>query len=149
MTKEMPRTQLKVWMAKILMAVNSVWILLVMIDHNHHGEDNAPDQEVEIVEDLDPVIEEEDHEAVPVIEDVEVAQDHVTVEEDPDQDLDLEISPETDQEAALEEEADQEASPTEIEAEAKRLPERRVAQNQDPDHEADLDQETLATDKLN
>ena len=70
-----------------------------------------------------------------MIVDVEVAQDHVTVEEDPDQDLDLEINREIDQEAAPEEEADPEASP-EIEVEAKRLLERRVAQDQDPNHEA-------------
>merc|ERR1719462_772614 len=92
--------------------------------------------------------EDEDHAAALVIVDVEVAQDHVTVEEDPDQDLDLEINRGIDQEAAPEEEADPEASP-EIEGEAKRLLERRVAQDQDPNHEADLDQETLATDELN
>ena len=67
-----------------------------------------------------------------MIVDVEVAQDRVTVEEDPDQDLDPEINREIDQEAALEEEADLEASPK-IEVEAKRLLERRVVQDHDPE----------------
>ena len=88
-----------------------------------------------IVEDLDHEIEDDDHAAALVIVDVEVAQDHVTVEEDPDQDLDQEINREIDQEAAQEEEADLEASPK-IEVEAKRLLERKVAQDQDPNHEA-------------
>ena len=70
-----------------------------------------------------------------MIVDVEVAQDRVTVEEDPDQDLDPEINREIDQEAALEEEADLEASPK-IEVEAKRLLERRVVQDHDPNPEA-------------
>jgi len=135
-------------MEKILMDANSVLILLDTIDLNHHEEDNDQDLEVVIVEDLDHEIEDDDHAAALVIVDVEVAQDHVTVEEDPDQDLDQEINREIDQEAAQEEEADLEASPK-IEVEAKRLLERRVAQDQDPNHEADLDQETLATDELN
>merc|ERR1712131_38464 len=113
-------------MAKISMAVNSVLILLDTIDQHHHEEDIDQDQEVAIVEDLDQEIEDEDHEAVLVTVDVEVAQDRATVEEDPD----LEASPKD-------------------EVEAKRLLERRVVQDQDPNHEADLDQETLATDELN
>ena len=100
-----------------------------------HEEDNDQDLEVAIVEDQDHEIEDDDHEAALVIVDVEVAQDHVTVEEDPDQDLDQEINREIDQEAAQEEEADLEANPK-IEVEAKRLLERKVAQDQDPNHEA-------------
>lgn len=133
-------------MAKTLMAVNSVLILLDTIDLNHHEEDSDQDLEVAIVEDLDHEIEDEDHAAVHEIEDVEVALDHVTVEEDLDQDLDPEINREIDQEAAPEEEADQEANPK-IEVVAKRLLERKVVR--EPNHEADLDQETLATDELN
>lgn len=130
------------------MDANSVLILLDTIDLNHHEEDNVQDQEVAIEEDLDQEIEDDDHAADLVIVDVEVAQDRVTVEEDPDQDLDPEINREIDQEAAQEEEADLEASPK-IEVEAKRLLERRVVQDHDPNPEADLDQETLATDELN
>ena len=138
-------------MEKILMDANSVLILLDTIDLNHvrfffflqfllfrniqHEEDNDQDLEVAIVEDQDHEIEDDDHEAALVIVDVEVAQDHVTVEEDPDQDLDQEINREIDQEAAQEEEADLEANPK-IEVEAKRLLERKVAQDQDPNHEA-------------
>ena len=110
------------------------WSVITKIQHE---EDIDQDQEVAIVEDLDQEIEDEDHEAVLVTVDVEVAQDRATVEEDPDQDLDPEIDREIDQEAALEEEADLEASPKD-EVEAKRLLERRVAQDQDPNHEAGM-----------
>merc|ERR1712098_464956 len=119
MIKEMPKTQLKVWMEKILMEENFELILRDMIDHNHLEEDIVQDREV-VIEDQDHVIAEEDQEAVHVIEDVEVAQGHVTEGEDLDLDLDQEINHVIDQEAAHEEEADLEAN-QKVEVEAKRL----------------------------
>merc|ERR1711887_491827 len=110
---------LKVWMEKILTEENFELILHDMIGHNHLEENIGQDHEV-VIEDLDHVIVEEDQEAVHVIEDVEVAQDHVTEEE----------------------EADLEAN-QKVEVEAKRLLEKKVVQDQDPNHEADLVQKIL------
>jgi len=141
MTKEMPKMLLKVWMEKILTEENFELILHDMIGHNHLEENIGQDREV-VIEDLDHVIVEEDQEAVHVIEDVEVAQDHVTEEEDPDLDLDQEINHVIDQEAAHEEEADLGAN-QKVEVEAKRLLEKKVVQDQDPNHEADLVQKIL------
>jgi len=135
-------------MVKILMDVNSVLILLDMIDLHHLEEDNDQDPEVVIEDDQDRGIEEEDHVADLAIVDVEVAQDHATAEEDPVLDPDLEIGHAIDQEADQEDEVDPEANPK-VEVEAKRLLGRRVAQNLDPNHEADLVQETPVTDELN